>query len=213
MHNNLAEAKQKLIDWFQRIYDRNLTTSSGGNLSIRIGDHIVCSPTGKDKGSLAPRDLCVLQLDSDAGFTLLNDSKPTCEIQMHLEIYRRRPEINAIMHAHPVFASLFSVLSTPLRNDLFSESYIFIPKIEYVPYAPPGSIELASNVGEASLKSDALILRNHGVVLMGDSLATCFRNLEVMEHSAKSQYLLQGRRDVKGLNEGQLMELSSLFHC
>ncbi len=213
MHNKLAVAKQDLIDWFQRIYDRNLTTSSGGNLSVRIDDYIVCSPTGKDKGSLAPRDLCVLKLDEEtSGFSIMNDNKPTCEILMHLEIYRRRPQVKAIVHAHPVYSSLFSVIDTELRNDLFPESFIFIPRIEYVPYHPPGSEALSIAVGDASEKSDALILRNHGVVLMGDSLTDCFRDLEVMEHSAKTQYLLLGRRDVRGLSEEQLDELKQLFH-
>ncbi len=211
MHNQLAEVKQDLIDWFQRIYDRSLTTSSGGNLSVRLDDYVVCSPTGRDKGSLAPRDLCVLQM-KECDYCLLNDNKPTCEIQMHLEIYRRRPDIKAIIHAHPVFASLFSVIDTKLRNDLFSETFIFIPRIEYVPYHPPGSRELSLAVGDASGKSNALILRNHGVVLMGDSLTACFRNLEVMEHSAKSQYLLLGRRDVRGLSKEQIEELGRLFH-
>ncbi len=213
MHNEIAEAKQQIIQWFQRIYDRNLTTSSGGNLSRRIHDCVVCSPTGKDKGSLSEYDLSVLTMDAGSiEYECRNSNQPTCEIQMHLDIYRHNPKAKAIVHAHPVFASLFSVIDTKLRNDLFSETFIFIPRIEYVEYHPPGSIALAEAVGKASEISDALILRNHGVVIVGESLDNCFRNLEVLEHSAKAQFLLMGRRDVKALSSTKLSELSALFH-
>ncbi len=190
--------KQEIIEFFKRLYNKNLTTSSGGNISILKDNLIYISPTEKDKALLKKEDIAVVDFKTGQ---LLSGLRPTSEIQMHLEIYKERKDIRTIIHAHPFYSTLFSVIEEPLRLDLVSEAAIFIKKINYVDYAIPGSEKLAKLSAKAIRNSDVIILRNHGVLTVGKTCIECFHKVEVLEFNAKLQYSISGRKDVNYLGK------------
>ncbi len=206
---NETEILQNIIHYQKRIYMGGYSTSSGGNVSMRINDTIYITPTGKDKGALQISDLAAFTME---GFTVISKTQPSCEMKLHAEIYQKRHDVSAILHAHPTYTTLLDLLDIPLQTDILSETYIFIPKVSYVQYAMPSSCELASIVAEQSLMADVIILSNHGIVICGNNLEQCFQKLEVAEETARVQYLLLGKGTYKHLNAEQREEIDLTFH-
>ena len=201
--------KSDIIYWLNRCYNKEYTTISGGNLSFLKDNKIYCTPTGKDKGNLQENDIAVIDFEN---LTTENENKPTMEINMHQAIYKSREDVTAIMHIHPTYCSMFSVLNRKLRTDILSESYIVIPAVSYVDYNMPSSIKLAEETADAVKSSDVIILRNHGIITIGKSFRECFTKAEVLEHSAKIQYLLHDSKDIRFLTDKDKKEINSNFH-
>jgi L-fuculose-phosphate aldolase len=153
----------------------------------------------------------MVEIDFTTG-KLLNNNRPTCEINMHLGIYKNRPDVKTIFHAHPIYTSVFSVLDTPLDLRLLSEAFIFLKKISYVDYAMPSSQELANKVSEKAKEANVLILRNHGAVVLGSNCEECFHKLEVLETLARIQYLILGRKDVHFISDDEMKRITENFH-
>jgi len=204
---DINRARAEIVRWFQRVYDRGLTTSSGGNISLRVGGHIVITPAGGDKGALTPADCAVAMLADGS----VLEGRPSCELPMHLAVYRARPDVTAILHAHPVHLCAFSVIDTPLRTDLFAEDYLLVPHMAVVPYFSPSSDDLAIAAAQASPGAQALLLRRHGVMTLGADLAQCFGRLECLEHTARIQWMCLGRKDARPLNDAQKQDLDCRF--
>ena len=200
--------KSEIISFFKRMYQKNLTTASGGNISILVDGLLYISPTGKDKAFLEEEDISVIEFESGK---LLFGLKPTSEILMHRKIYETRKDVKTIVHAHPFYSTLFSVIDEPIRIDLVSEAAIFIKKINYVDYAVPGSEKLANLVAKTITDSDVLILRNHGALAVGENCMDCFHKIEVLEFNAKLQYLISGRNDINFLKDKDLKEIREIF--
>jgi L-fuculose-phosphate aldolase len=132
---------------------------------------------------------------------------------MHLEIYKRRPDVKAVVHAHPVTASAFAASSHPIGTKYLAESLVILGDIAYAPYARMGSNELAEVVGDAAEKSNCIVMRNHGVIALGDNLLQAFDRLEVMENAAKITLICQGALagDSVELSNEQVQELKAEF--
>jgi L-fuculose-phosphate aldolase len=206
---NDQELLNDIIHYQQRIYQGGYSTSSGGNVSLRINDTIYITPTGKDKGAITISDLAAFKLE---GYQIISGLQPSCEMKMHAEIYLKRPDVRAIIHAHPTYTTLLDLLNIPIETDILSETYIFIPNIAYVSYAMPSSCEIAASVAEKSMLADVLILSNHGIVICGKDLEQCFQKLEVAEETARIQYLLLGKGKYKRLTDEQREEIHQTFH-
>ncbi|MCD4828477.1 MAG: class II aldolase/adducin family protein [Candidatus Cloacimonetes bacterium] len=200
----LEQARQSIAQWFARVYARGLTTAAGGNLSLRVGGHVVISPSGGDKGALQASDCAVVSLEAASR---IDGLAPSCELPMHLAIYRARPDVAAIMHAHPVHVSAFAVCSATLRTDLFAEDYLLVPRLGVAAYHTPSSPALAEAAADAALGCQAVLLQGHGVLTLGDDLAQCFARLECLEHTAQVQWLCLGRRDVRWLSAEQKADI------
>ncbi len=202
-------SKSDIIYWLNRCYNKEYTTISGGNLSFLRDSKIFCTPTGKDKGSLKEADIAVISVED---LTPEGDNKPTMEINMHKAIYQTRQDISCIMHIHPTYCSMFSALKRKIRTDIMSESYIVIPEVGYVDYSMPSTKKLADDAAEALKNTDVVILRNHGIITVGKSFRECFTKAEVLEHSAKIQYLLHDSKDISYLTDNEKREIISNFH-
>ena len=111
--------------------------------------------------------------------------KPSIESGMHLAVYRSRPEVGAIVHAHPVTATVFSSCCQPIACDLIAESYALLHRIVQAPYALMGTDELAGEVAIKASEADIILLQNHGVVALGDNLLQAFDRLELVEAAAR----------------------------
>ena len=165
------------------MYERGYIVACEGNLSIRLRDgRILTTPTCMNKGTLAPEDLVITDLD---GRQLAGDRKVSSELAMHLLFYRMRPDVNAICHAHPPTATGFAVAGRALDQALLPEVIIGLGQIPLVRYATPGTPELSAAIEPFVPHYDALLLANHGAVTCGTDLLTAFFRMETIEHCAK----------------------------
>ena len=194
----MIQQKQAIADCMDRLYSQGLTTMSGGNISIRMADDLVLvTLSATDKGHMRAVETGVVGLDGTNHTRVL---KPSGETLMHLEIYKRRPDVHAIIHAHPPMASVFTVVDRPLNVRLIAESYTIIGDPAVVPYALTGTQELANCVAAAlGGKTSCVLMQNHGVLTVGDTLPQAFGRIEVLENVAKINLfagLLGGMREL-----------------
>ena len=183
LYEQLAAERGQVAYFMRRLYNRNLTTSSGGNISLRIdGDLVLLTPSALDKGELTADQILLSTL---AGENLSPHLKPTVETSMHFAVYRARPDVKAVVHAHPVFATAFACVDRELDTGLTSEIYMHVPKIGYAPFATPGSDELARIVAESLADANVSLMRNHGAIAAGPTLYNAFDLIESVETAAK----------------------------
>ena len=189
--------RKEIAFTMRRLYRQNLTTCSGGNISLRVGSsHVLITPSGLDKGKINFRQIALMTLD---GENLSIGLKPSIETDMHLKILRSRPDVNAVVHAHPVHASFFSATDTMVRTDLLAEARYLLTEPAFAPYALMGTEGLGDRVSSALHKEkSAVFLENHGVLTVGNSLLQAFDRMEVLEAAANMTLM---SRQVKGVSE------------
>jgi L-fuculose-phosphate aldolase len=177
-----------------------MTTTSGGNLSIRDEDDIWISPARVDKGNLSPKDIVCVKADG----SVEGLHSPSSEFPFHRAAYEARPDIRAIVHAHPVALVAFSICGQTPDTRLFHQAHSECGRIGFAPYALPGSEQLGRNIAETFKTSDSVILENHGVVVGGNSLSHAFQRFEAFEFAAKT--IIKGRQlgEVRYLSDSQL---------
>lgn len=176
--------RDELVATMQRIYRYKMTTTSGGNLSILdpSGD-IWITPSRVDKGSLQPSD--IVQVHADGSRHGLHP--PSSEFPFHREIYRRRPDIKAIVHAHPGALVAFSICRLLPDTRVQSHAHGVCGKIAVAPYACPGTAELGEKIAETfATGADCVLLENHGVVIGGRDLHEAFQRFETFEFVAQT---------------------------
>lgn len=201
-HRELIHPRDEIMLTMDRIYRYRMTTTSGGNLSIREpnGD-LWISPARVDKGSLTRNDIVCVRKDG----SIEGPHHPSSEYPFHRAIYQARPEINAIVHAHPVALVAFSICRQIPDTRLFHQAHFVCGQPGFAPYALPGSRQLGDNIAQAfSAGCDCVILENHGVVVGGESLSHAFQRFEAFEFAGKT--VIKGRHlgDVRYLSDEQL---------
>ncbi len=158
---------------------------SGGNVSVRIDDKTMAiTPSGVVYRDMSNDDICIIGLDL-ATHHVKSNRRPSMESGMHSIIYRKRPDINAIVHTHQIYGSVFALINTPIPS-LFDEVSLSLgPVIEIVPYAFSGSNMLARNVGKTVAGgANACIIQNHGIVVLGSTLDEAILHAELLEKVA-----------------------------
>jgi L-fuculose-phosphate aldolase len=196
--------RDDIMQTMSRIYGYRMTTTSGGNLSIRdeSGD-IWISPARVDKGNLTRKDIVCVKADG----RIEGLHPPSSEFPFHKAIYEARPDIRAIVHAHPVALVAFSICGTVPNTRLFHQTYSVSGKIGFAPYACPGSQQLGANIAATFAKGcDSVILENHGVVVGGTSLADAFQRFEAFEFAGKTLIKAQQLGEVRYLDDAQLQQ-------
>ncbi len=167
----------------RKLYERRYISASDGNLSSRVGrDRFLVTPSGACLGELRPQDLLYVAGD---GTRLVGHAQPTSELPMHLAVYEERPDVGAIVHAHPVCATALTLAGLTLADPLLPELSLHLGSIPTAPYATLATAEGAAAVRELARSHDALILDRHGTLTMGSDLDTAYRHLEQLEHSAE----------------------------
>jgi L-fuculose-phosphate aldolase len=157
--------------------------STDGNISLRLDpQRILTSPTGISKGMMAPDDMVTTDLH---GQKLSGRRNPSSELGMHLLIYRRRPDINAVCHAHPPVATGFAASGVALNKAILSELVLSLGCIPVARYGTPGTPELTEAIEPLVQSYDAILMANHGVVTCGQDLLSAFFRMETTEHFAR----------------------------
>ena len=200
--------KEEIAYFMKRLYSRGLTTTSGGNISMRKdSSSILITPSGPDKGRLTAETICEISTDVK-NFSL--NHKPSMETLLHLEIYKRRSDITAIIHAHPPWTTALSAAGKKIKTNLTGESRFILGEITIVPYALMGSEELAMAAAKAAAKTDVLIIENHGPVCLGLSLEDAFNKIEVLEAAAKTTCITELLGGANELTHEQISEIDKL---
>ena len=176
---------EQLVDMMLRIYRNGMTTTSGGNLSIKDDEgNIWITPGGTDKGSMTPEDIVCMKPDG----TMVGNHRPSVELPFHSSIYRIRPDIKAIVHAHPPALVAFSTVRRIPDVRLTEASYSLCSQIAMAPYAIPGSQVLGDYICEEFKKGANLVmLENHGVVAGGCDMWEAFTRFETLDFTARMQ--------------------------
>ena len=193
----------------RRLYRYRLTTTSGGNISLRISDEVILiTPSATDKGRMKWKEVGIL---STEGKNLTPDLKPSIESALHLGIYKMNKEVSAIVHAHPVFSSSFTAMKAEINTNLTAEARAICGKPLLVPYALMGTSDLADIAAKRSAEADILLLENHGILATGQSLLQAFDRLEVLENAAKMTLVVEMKGKKKPLSQIRLSEIDRLF--
>lgn len=168
------------------MYEQGYIVAADGNASVRLGnDRIAVTPSGVHKGFLKPVDLVIADLDGNA----LHGGRPTSEIRMHIEVYRRRPDVGAVLHAHPPHVLALSVAGVSLGKCILPETVFSLGQIEHAGYATPTTDDVPRAIALRIAEHDALILDRHGTLTVGSDLQGAFNRLEQVEHTAKVSHL------------------------
>lgn len=200
--NALLHPRDEIMQTMERIYRYRMTTTSGGNLSIREdnGDTWI-SPARIDKGSLTRNDIVCVRSDGSVD----GAHRPSSEFPFHRAIYDCRPDLRGIVHAHPVALVAFSICRALPNSRLFHQAHFVCGEAGFAPYALPGSERLAQHIAEAFASGlNCVILENHGVVVGGESLSQAYQRFEALEFAAKTIIKARLLGDVRFLSDEQL---------
>jgi len=201
--------RKEVAGFMRRLYRQGLTTTSGGNISLRVsGDKIAITPSATDKGKMNWKEVGIISV---TGENLTPQLKPSIELNLHLNIYRKLKDVMAIVHAHPVFSSSFTAMKHEINTSLTAEARAICGKPRLVPYALMGSTELADVVSEYAEKADILLLENHGVLATGTDLLKAFDKLEVLENAAKMTLIVEMKGKSSMLTPSRIKEIDRLF--
>ena len=207
--NEYKKERKDVARFMRRLYRQSLTTTSGGNISLRISQDIVLiTPSATDKGRMRWEEVGIMSI---LGENLTPDLIPSIESEMHLSIYRRKKDVSAIVHAHPVFASSFTAMKSAIRTDLTAEAKAICGNPRFVPYALMGTKELAALAAENIDESNILLLENHGILTAGITLLEAFDKLEVLENAAKMTLIVELTGKKKPLGRLKVLEIERLF--
>ena len=172
-----------IVEVGRRMYARGYTASNDGNISVRLGsDRLLMTPKGVCKGFMTPDMMCITDLD---GRKLQGDRDPSSEMLMHLEVYRQRPDVQAVVHAHPPTATGFAVAGIPLDRAVLAEVLTTLGSIPIAEYATPSTRELPEAVRKYIKAHDGMLLANHGALTVGADLYSAYFKMETVEHFAK----------------------------
>lgn len=183
-----SDAKKDVALFMKRCYEHGLTTSTGGNISIRVGERMVITPSGEDKSSLNADDIAVV--DIATGENLTPEKKLSIETQMHRLIYLKRRDVMSVCHSHPTFSCLFSASDEEVNTALIAESWYLLDKVEKVEYKRMGTQALADAVSDRIAQgANAVLLEKHGALAVGSTVLNAFDRLECLEQACKLTFL------------------------
>jgi L-fuculose-phosphate aldolase len=172
-----------VVDVGRRLWERGYVASNDGNISVRLDERrLLTTPAGVSKGFMTPDMLVVTDFH---GQKLAGDRNASSELKMHLQVYRDRPDANAVVHAHPPTATGFAVAGIPLDRAVLAEVVCTLGSIPIAEYATPSTDELPAACSKYLKAHDGLLLANHGALAIGPDVFTAYYRMETIEHFAK----------------------------
>jgi len=205
-----VQKQQEEVAYFmRRLYDKGLTTTSGGNISLKVGENdFLVTASQTDKGRMNADDIGLVHLD---GKSDESDFKSSMETGMHLAVYKARKDVKAIVHAHPVFATAFAISNKTVNCKLMGEARAICGEPTTAEYELMGTKSLATVVAQAAQNSNIVLMQNHGVLAVGETLLEAFDRLEVFEASAKLTFITGILGGQKELTKEELGQIDALF--
>jgi len=181
---NTAAAARRMALCCRQLAAGGLIAGRDGNLSVRLGlNRVLVTPSGLIKSLVTAADM--VEVDLAGRPRRRGRRKPTSELDLHLRILRHRPDVQAVVHAHPPIATGFAVAGEAIPDNLLPELIFVVGRVPIVPYGTPGTPELGDRIVPYLEGHDALLLANHGAVTMGSTLDEAWIRMESLEHSAR----------------------------
>ncbi|MEX2672152.1 MAG: class II aldolase/adducin family protein [Phycisphaeraceae bacterium] len=208
MAEQIWKLKQQLCDVGTKIWQRGFCAGNEGNHSVRIGeDRVLCTPTGYSKGSLTPDMVCLVDMDGKQIDTA-NKYKRTSEVLVHLAIYKKRPDVRAVIHSHPPHATAFAIAGIPLPEGIHPEAEVFLGRVPTAPYATPSKQDLPDSIIPLiDEHTNSVLMGNHGVVCFSKSLEDTYYKLEILDAYSRILMLVKQLGAVNVLDSNQMTEL------
>lgn len=206
--------KESVLQYSQRLSQKGYTVGTGGNISILIeGENAVAiTPTSMDYFGIHIDDICIV--DFNMNILEGKEFKPSIETEMHIEVYKHRRDVNAIIHTHQVYASIFALINEPIPA-LFDEVTLNTGHIiDIIPYALSGSHQLTQNiVSQLNNRCNCYIIQNHGALTLGLSIENAYRNVELLEKISRTYYYaLTSGRPVTKLSDSVIDRLCKMLY-
>ena len=205
---NEYEIKKQICDIGKRIYDRNMVAANDGNISVKLNDNeFLCTPTGVSKGFMTPEYIC--KVDAKGNLIQANGNfRPSSEIKMHMRVYEKRPDVGAVVHAHPNFATAFAIAGIPLTQPIMPEAVIALGCVPIAEYGTPSTMEIPDNVEKYLPYYDAVLLESHGALTWSTDLLAAYMTMESVEFYAE---LLYKSRQLGGPKEFSKEQVERLY--
>ncbi len=197
-----------LVEVCHRLYAKGYVTATDGNVSVRLeSGNFLTTRTSVNKGMVTAADL--VEVDRE-GKSVTSDLRPSTELGMHLFIYAQRPDVNAVVHAHPTYATGFATARQPLTECIFPEVIVGFGAIPLAHYATPSTEEVAQSLGPYVKTADAIMLTNHGVVTYGTDLMDAYFKMEKVEHAAHITFVARMLGGEKLLSPEEIEKLRAV---
>jgi L-fuculose-phosphate aldolase len=211
---NEYEIKKQMCDVGQRIYQREMVAANDGNFSVKLDENTyLCTPTGVSKGFMTPEMIC--KVDAEGNPIKSNGKwKPSSEIKMHMRIYKQRPDVNAVVHAHPQYATSYAIAGIPLTEKIMPEAVIFLGEVPIAKYGLPSTMEIPDAVEPYLSCYDSVLLENHGALSWGVDLMAAYFKMEGLEFYAKLAFtakMLGGAKELPANEVERLYDLRRQF--
>jgi L-fuculose-phosphate aldolase len=202
-----ARLKQEMVEICRMLHRKNLVAATDGNVSARVGDYLLTTPSGVNKGWVKEEQLIIVDLN---GGLVEGSGRPTSELAMHLTVYRLRPEVQAVVHAHPPLATAFTIAGVSLEEQVLPEVVLNLGVILTAAYATPSSPEVPEAIRELIKNHDALLLDRHGAVTVGGDLMEAYNRMEKLEHTAMVLLMAHLLGGVRALPPEEVAKLLTL---
>lgn len=197
-----------LAEFARRLAALGLVTGSEGNLSVRVGERIYTTPTGAFKSELSPEQVVVLDHEG----RVLSGGRPSSEVLMHLAIYQARPEVRAVVHAHPPYTVALELAGHDFSRPYLAEAAVFLKQVVTIPFAVPGTPELPAALAPYLEKAEVFVLSRHGAVTLGRDLVEAFNRMCILEQEARVTWLaLSLNPEVRSLSQEELERLRTAY--
>ncbi len=206
--NSAYALRREICEVGRRVYERGYVAANDGNISARLQeDRILCTPTGVSKGFITEDMLAICNLE---GEQIAGSMRISSEIRMHLEIYKVRPDINSVVHAHPPTATGFAVAGIELTQCILPEVIVSLGGIPLAAYGTPGGPDIVEPMKPLLKEYDAILMANHGVVTLGQHVMDAHFKMETVEHFAKIALVAHQLGSVQTLSDQHVDELIDL---
>lgn len=201
-----------LIEVCRALERKGFIAATDGNVSCRLqDDRLLVTPSGKAKGELKPIDLLVTDLE---GLPVSGSGRPSTEIRMHLLVYSRRPDVGAVVHAHPPLLTALTLAGIPFAAEALPEVWLTIGPVPTAPYATPSTEEVPDSIGPFIDSHQAILMERHGSLTVGRNLSEAYMRLEKLEHAAHTLYFAHQllHRPPQPLDQMALQKLDRLLY-
>lgn len=204
---NEFEIKKLMCEIGRRVYNRGMVAANDGNFSVKLNDNeFLCTPTGASKGFMTPEYIC--KVDANGNVLQANGNfRPSSEIKMHMRVYEKRPDVNAVVHAHPSYATSFAIAGIPLTQPIMPEAVIALGCVPIAKYGTPSTMEIPDAVEEYLPYFDQVLLENHGALTWGTDLMNAYMKMESVEFYAELLYKSRVLGGPKEFNKEQIEKL------
>ncbi len=199
--------KELICEVGRRMYGRNMVAANDGNISVKLSEkEYLCTPTGVSKGFMTPEYIC--KVDAEGNVIQANGSyRPSSEIKMHMRVYAKRPDVAAVVHAHPSYATSFAIAGIPLDQPIMPEAVIMLGSVPIAEYGTPSTTEIPDNIEKYLPNHDAVLLESHGALTWGVDLLNAYYKMESLEFYAELLYRAKMLGGPKEFNREQVERL------